>query len=57
MNTDLIEQLDALMQTMVVIVEHIKRAAAQGGPMGDLRRDLAGLEHRISRLEAMHNVS
>ena len=57
MNTDLIEQLDALMQTMMLIVEHIKRAAAQGGPLGELRRDLAELDSRVSRLEAMHNAS
>lgn len=56
MNTELIEHLDALMQTMMVIVEHIKRAAAQGGPLGDIRRDLGELQARVARLEAMHNA-
>lgn len=57
MNTELIEQLDALVKTVMVIVDHVKRLAAQGGPVADLRLDLTELDARVSRLEEMHATS
>ena len=57
MQTEIIDQIDTIMAALMSLMEHLKKAAAQGGPVAEIRRDMAALEARILLLEAMHNAS
>lgn len=56
MQAEIIDQIDTIMAALMSLMEHLKKAAAQGGPLGEIRRDIADLNSRITTLEDMHHV-